>query len=200
MGVICSFHHSKVMEWKRFPHYMSFVREIDLSSAGWDAVSHMRRHSNMKIFCPCHIPFLCQCVICRQSYSLAISYSTWITCRICLSYTQGVYMYIYIPIILSLYYILSINRGYKQNDNTHITTVTMVKLRSYFHSPTTPHTSPSRASYGVSFVCPPKKNYHDISRTHCMVDTRSDYSTIVSRANLAFASMVSIGIYLVTKS
>ena len=42
--------------------------------------------------------------------------------------------------------------------------------------------------------------HHDISRAPCMVDTRSDHSMIVSRTNLAFASLVSIDIYLVTKS
>ena len=34
----------------------------------------------------------------------------------------------------------------------HITTITVIKLRSYLNSRTTPHTSPIRASYGVSFV------------------------------------------------
>ena len=113
-----------------------------------------------------------------------------------LIYAECIHVYSYHTIIIL--YTLDI-RGYKQNDNAHVTTVTMVKLRSYFHSPTTPHTSPLRASDGVSFVSPPKKYYHDISRAHCMVDTRNDYSMIVSRANLAFASLVSIDIYLVTK-
>ena len=45
----------------------------------------------------------------------------------------------------------------------------MIKLLllSDFHSRTTPHTSPLRASYGVSFVSYTKKNDRDISRAHC---------------------------------
>ena len=38
------------------------------------------------------------------------------------------------------------------HDNGNSTTITMIKLRSYLHSRTTPHTSPLRAIYEVSFV------------------------------------------------
>ena len=42
----------------------------------------------------------------------------------------------------------------------------MIKLRSDLYSRTTPHASPLRASYGVSFVSYTKKNDRDISRAH----------------------------------
>ena len=45
----------------------------------------------------------------------------------------------------------------------------MLKLRSDLHSRKTPHTSPLRASYGVSFVSYTKKKYRDISRAHCCI-------------------------------
>ena len=47
----------------------------------------------------------------------------------------------------------------------------MIKLRLYWHSRTTPHTSPLRANYGGSFVSYTKKNDRDISRVHCMYST-----------------------------
>ena len=55
------------------------------------------------------------------------------------------------------YYILSISRGYIWCDSAHSTTIIMIRLQSYFHTRTTPHTSPLRASYGVSFASYTKK-------------------------------------------
>ena len=43
------------------------------------------------------------------------------------------------------------------------------------HSRTTPHTSPLRARYGVSFVSYTKNNYRDISRAHCTLNSRANY-------------------------
>ena len=43
----------------------------------------------------------------------------------------------------------------------------MIKLQSDLHSRTTPHSSPLRASYGVSFMSYRKKIDRDISRAHC---------------------------------
>ena len=45
----------------------------------------------------------------------------------------------------------------------------MVNCGQTLHSGTTPHTSPSRASYGVSFVRSSKKNGRNISRAHCIM-------------------------------
>ena len=42
----------------------------------------------------------------------------------------------------------------------------MIKLRSDLYSRTTPHSSPLRASYGVSFVSYTKNNDRDISRAY----------------------------------
>ena len=39
--------------------------------------------------------------------------------------------------------------------------------RSGLHSRTTPHNSPLRASYGVSFLSYKKKSDRDVSRAHC---------------------------------
>ena len=50
------------------------------------------------------------------------------------------------------YYGLSIYRGYMWYNCTHSTTITMLRIRSDLHPRTIPHTSPVRASYGVSFV------------------------------------------------
>ena len=49
-----------------------------------------------------------------------------------------------------------------------VTTVTMLPLR---HLRTTPHISPSRASYGVPFLKSTKKYDHHISRAHCIIQT-----------------------------
>ena len=70
--------------------------------------------------------------------------------------------------IVSNYYRLSICRGYIWYDNAHSTAIKMIKLRSNFHSRTTPHTPPLRASYGVSFVSYTKNNDRDISIVHCI--------------------------------
>ena len=51
----------------------------------------------------------------------------------------------------------------------HNTTNTMIKFRSDLHSRTTPHISPLRASYGVSFMSCTEKNDRDISRSHCIM-------------------------------
>ena len=53
------------------------------------------------------------------------------------------------------------------HDNVHSTTITIIKFRSDLHWRTTSHTSPLRASYGVSFVSYTKKNDRDISRAYC---------------------------------
>ena len=50
------------------------------------------------------------------------------------------------------YYRLSIYCCYIWYDIAHSTTITLIKLWSCLYSWTTPHTSPLRASYGVSFV------------------------------------------------
>ena len=50
------------------------------------------------------------------------------------------------------FYGLSIYRGYIWYNCAHSTTITMLKIRSDLHPRTIPHTSPVRASYGVSFV------------------------------------------------
>ena len=44
----------------------------------------------------------------------------------------------------------------------------MIKFQSGLHSPTTPHTSPLRASYGASFMSYTQKNYCDISKAWCI--------------------------------
>ena len=46
-------------------------------------------------------------------------------------------------------------------------------FRQTLHSQTTPHISPSRASYGVSFMSSLKKYDRDISRAHCILEMRS---------------------------
>ena len=43
-----------------------------------------------------------------------------------------------------------------------------------------PYTSPSRASYGVSFASSSKKNDHDISRAHCMIYLSSEYGWLIA--------------------
>ena len=68
----------------------------------------------------------------------------------------------------TVYFRLSIYREFVRHDNAHSTTITMIKLRSTLHSRTTPHTSPLRASYGVSFASYITKNDRDISRAHCI--------------------------------
>ena len=68
---------------------------------------------------------------------------------------------------------LSIYRGYIQYDSAPSTTITMVKLRPDLHSRKTPHSSPLRASYGVSFVSYTKKNDRYIERAHCTEVWRS---------------------------
>ena len=70
--------------------------------------------------------------------------------------------------IVSNYYRLSICCGYIWYDNAHSTAIKMITLRSNFHSLTTPHTPPLRASYGVSFVSYTKNNGRDISIVHCI--------------------------------
>ena len=66
-------------------------------------------------------------------------------------------------------YRLSVYRGYIWYDSADNTAITMIKLRSDLHSRMTPHTSPLRARYGVSFVCYTRKNDRDISRAHCII-------------------------------
>ena len=62
---------------------------------------------------------------------------------------------------------LSIYRGYLWYDSAHSTTITLIKFPSDSHSRMTPHTSPLRASYGMSFASSTKNN-RDISRTCCI--------------------------------
>ena len=52
-------------------------------------------------------------------------------------------------------------------DSVQSTAITMIKLQSGLQSQTTPHTSPLRVSYGVSFVSYTAKNDCDISGVHC---------------------------------
>ena len=66
------------------------------------------------------------------------------------------------------YYRLSIYRGCIWNDSVHCTTIIMIKLRSDLHSRTTPHTSPLRASYRVSFEGCTKKNGLDLWKAYCI--------------------------------
>ena len=73
-------------------------------------------------------------------------------------------------IIFTLYYRLSIYSGHIWHDSAqHSTTITITKLRSDLHSRTTPHTSPLRASYGLSSVSYTNKNARDLSRAHCSI-------------------------------
>ena len=67
-----------------------------------------------------------------------------------------------------IYYRRSIYRDYIWHDIAHGITITMIKLQSDLHSRKAPHTSPLRASHGVSFVSYTKKNDRDISRAHCI--------------------------------
>ena len=64
--------------------------------------------------------------------------------------------------VVSLYYRLSIYRGYIWYDNAHSITITMIKLWLDLHSRTASHTSPLQASYGVSIVSYKKENYKNI--------------------------------------
>ena len=65
------------------------------------------------------------------------------------------------------YYRHSIYHGYIWYNSAESSTITMIKCRSDLHSRTTPHTSPLRARYGVSFVSYTNKNDRDISRVYC---------------------------------
>ena len=57
----------------------------------------------------------------------------------------------------------------------------MVKLRSAFELTKTLHISPTRASYGVSFVSYLKKEGHQISRLHCIeTDRRPSPGTMMT--------------------
>ena len=67
-----------------------------------------------------------------------------------------------------LYYRLLIYCCHIWYDSAHSTTNKLIKLRSVLHSRTTPHKSPLRSSYGVSFVSYTKKNDRDILRVHCI--------------------------------
>ena len=69
--------------------------------------------------------------------------------------------------LVSLQYRLSIYCGYIWYDNAPSTRNTGMKIMSDLHSRTTHHSSPLRASYGVSFVNYAKKRDRDISRVHC---------------------------------
>ena len=56
-----------------------------------------------------------------------------------------------------------------------------------FHSRKTPHSSPLRASYGVSFVINTKKNDRDISRAHCTSENNISVSQVSLADMKAFA-------------
>ena len=59
----------------------------------------------------------------------------------------------------------------------------MIKLPPDWHSRTTPHTSPLRASYGVYFVSYMKKNYRDISIAQCITQTSGE--TVIDKTRVA---------------
>ena len=61
---------------------------------------------------------------------------------------------------------LSIYRGYIWYDSKYSTSITMIQLWWDLHSRTTTHTSPLRASYGMSSASCTKKNDRSISRAH----------------------------------
>ena len=99
-------------------------------------------------------------------------------------------------------------RSYIWYDNAHVTTITMIKRRSDLHSRKTSHTSPLRASYGVSFVSYTKKNDHDISRAHfiemytpwCQHHLEELYLTILRKQMCNHASSCNkIGIRMIQK-
>ena len=66
--------------------------------------------------------------------------------------------------ILSLepYYRFSIYRSDIWYKSAHSTTISIITFRSDLHSRTTPHTSPLRASYEMSFVSYTKRNDRDM--------------------------------------
>ena len=51
-------------------------------------------------------------------------------------------------------------------DSAHSTAITVIKFRSDLHSRTAPHSSPVRASYGVSFLSYTERNGREISKLH----------------------------------
>ena len=71
---------------------------------------------------------------------------------------------------------MSIYRGHIWYDTACSTMITLIKFMTDLHSRTTPHTSASRASYGVSLVSCTKKNARDASRAHCtvLIENRRD--------------------------
>ena len=80
-----------------------------------------------------------------------------------------------------LYCRLEIYLGYIWYDNVHRIMMRMIKLRSGLHSRTTPHTSPLRASYGVSFASYTQKNDREISRAHCLMFRKISVKTLQLR-------------------
>ena len=66
-----------------------------------------------------------------------------------------VYIYIYVKtpsLYFHCFYRLSIYHVYIWYESVHCITTPMIELRSNLHSQATPHTSPLRASHGVSFM------------------------------------------------